>query len=152
MLLTKTLGLFVLSLAVATTGRADASDLMTDVVEPYLEVQTALVNDDFAPVREGATRVAEGARALGLPGKAIADAATALARADSLESARGEFATLSAALIAYADDLNVALADHVVAYCPMADASWVQKGKDVANPYYGAAMRTCGEVKRPLSR
>jgi hypothetical protein len=152
MLLSRAVGLVVLVLAVATTGRADASDLMTDVVEPYLQVQTALVNDDLAPVRDGATRVARGARNLGAPGKAIADAATALAKAESLEGARVAFATLSDTLIAYADEVDIAIGDHVVAYCPMADASWVQKGNDVANPYYGAAMRTCGEVKRPLRR
>ena len=32
-------------------------------------------------------------------------------------------------------------------YCPMAKASWLQTSKEVANPYLGKAMNTCGEVR-----
>jgi Cu(I)/Ag(I) efflux system membrane fusion protein len=32
-----------------------------------------------------------------------------------------------------------------VMYCPMAKAGWVQRGSEVANPYYGSEMLTCGE-------
>lgn len=31
------------------------------------------------------------------------------------------------------------------ATCPMAEAKWIQKKGDLANPYYGKSMLTCGE-------
>lgn len=31
------------------------------------------------------------------------------------------------------------------ATCPMAEAKWVQKKGELANPYYGKSMLTCGE-------
>ena len=42
-----------------------------------------------------------------------------------------------------------------VAFCPMAfdskGAQWVQRDEPLANPYYGAAMLRCGEVKATLA-
>jgi RND family efflux transporter MFP subunit len=37
-----------------------------------------------------------------------------------------------------------------VAYCPMAKASWLQRGEAIANPYMGQAMSTCGIVQKKL--
>ena len=37
--------------------------------------------------------------------------------------------------------------DVKLAYCPMADKPWLQKDKDIKNPYYGSAMLTCGSFK-----
>jgi hypothetical protein len=31
-------------------------------------------------------------------------------------------------------------------YCPMADASWLSKEKEVKNPYYGSKMMSCGKI------
>lgn len=31
------------------------------------------------------------------------------------------------------------------ASCPMAEAKWIQKKGELANPYYGKSMLTCGE-------
>ena len=37
------------------------------------------------------------------------------------------------------------------AHCPMAfndrGADWLQRGKEIHNPYFGAAMLKCGEIK-----
>ena len=33
-------------------------------------------------------------------------------------------------------------------YCPMQDASWLQKGEETANPYMGSSMLQCGTPKR----
>jgi hypothetical protein len=32
----------------------------------------------------------------------------------------------------------------------MAKATWLQAGRDPANPYYGRSMATCGQVERSL--
>jgi hypothetical protein len=39
--------------------------------------------------------------------------------------------------------------DLKVAYCSMSGKSWLQKGKEILNPYYGTAMASCGEFKKP---
>ena len=33
-----------------------------------------------------------------------------------------------------------------VVYCPMAKGSWLQKGKEIRNPYHGHEMLRCGEI------
>ena len=33
--------------------------------------------------------------------------------------------------------------------CPMLQKPWLQKGTSVANPYFGKAMLTCGNIKKP---
>lgn len=38
----------------------------------------------------------------------------------------------------------------VVANCSMKKADWLQAGEELANPYFGTSMSTCGEVKRKL--
>ena len=35
----------------------------------------------------------------------------------------------------------------VVAYCSMARHSWLQATGPISNPYFGATMRTCGEIR-----
>jgi RND family efflux transporter MFP subunit len=38
-----------------------------------------------------------------------------------------------------------------VAYCPMKQASWIQSGDDILNPYFGQEMSGCGEVTKHLA-
>ena len=42
-----------------------------------------------------------------------------------------------------------------VAHCPMAfddaGASWLQKTRPIANPYYATAMKSCGTVERTIA-
>ena len=41
-----------------------------------------------------------------------------------------------------------------VEFCPMADgdkgAYWASSEKEIRNPYYGASMLTCGEIKSTI--
>lgn len=34
-----------------------------------------------------------------------------------------------------------------IAYCPMANARWLQRNGEIANPYYGSKMLRCGEFE-----
>jgi hypothetical protein len=55
---------------------------------------------------------------------------------------------VSIAIEDYAIKTKASFPDGVrVAYCPMADKPWLTKDKDIRNPYYGAAMLTCGAFK-----
>jgi len=129
---------------------AGAADFMADVVAPYLVMQTALVNDDVAPVAAAARILQKGASQLGVEGQALSAAAAKAATARTLEAARAAFGDVSIALIGYADATRQPVDGKIVAFCPMANKSWVQSDGPIANPYYGKAMATCGSRTRTL--
>ncbi|NIM19152.1 MAG: DUF3347 domain-containing protein [Candidatus Latescibacteria bacterium] len=65
-----------------------------------------------------------------------------------IEKIRVDFEGLSDMLIAYVQKHKAGIKDlPLKAYCPMKDASWLQKSKDIANPYYGSAMYKCGVIQ-----
>ena len=69
-------------------------------------------------------------------------------RVTDLSSARAAFGTLSDALLIAAKRTGRPLDAGVkVAYCPMARKHCLQTGETIDNPYYGAAMRTCGRFE-----
>jgi membrane fusion protein, copper/silver efflux system len=136
--------------AAPRTGSTPAagSQLPAAVVDPYLEIQTALAQDRADEVRGKAGELATAATALGAPAMKIDTAAVQLASAGDLADARQKFGTLSDAVFGYMDGLHLKAPDGVrTAYCPMAKKSWLQKGDTLANPYYGTSMPTCGEFK-----
>lgn len=75
----------------------------------------------------------------------------ALAKA-APDAARTAFKEVSAAAIALTKTSPPSKSAIPALYeveCPMAEASWLQRNDQVANPYF-ADMKTCGEVKRTL--
>lgn len=140
-----------LALTLMAGDAAGAADFVGDIVGPYLTIQTALVNDDLAPVGGAATALEKSAGALGADGRTLAAAARKAAEAKTMEAARDAFGDLSAALIAYAEKTRQPVAGKIVAFCPMVNKSWVQADGAIANPYYGKAMTTCGSKTRSLT-
>jgi Cu(I)/Ag(I) efflux system membrane fusion protein len=137
-------------LAWLSAAPALAAEPLGAVVDAYLRIQRALADDALEPVKPAAEAIAAKAGALGEAGRGLQQAAGALARARDLAGAREAFGTLSDALLAYARSARVSLGEGVrIAYCPMVDKSWVQKGRTIANPYGGRSMQTCGEFKGP---
>jgi hypothetical protein len=37
-----------------------------------------------------------------------------------------------------------------VAYCPMVQKYWLQRGETIQNPYYGKQMSDCGRINATL--
>lgn len=72
----------------------------------------------------------------------VAKAATRLAAASDISSAREAFGELSRPLVRYREMLTGE--NTKVAYCPMAKKPWLQSAKEIENPYYGASMLRCG--------
>ena len=76
----------------------------------------------------------------------------------SIVDQRKAFLKVSDAVIALLDrsppSANVAQ-ELYVAHCPMAfddaGASWLQKTRPIANPYYATAMKSCGTVERTIA-
>jgi hypothetical protein len=122
------------------------------LVELYVPMQEALAGDSAAKVKEQAAKLAAEASAAAKAGgdkaglEAVANAAKAMT-ANDIAGLRDQFKPVSMALAKLVEKESVA--GHGIYFCPMADAYWVQKSGDVANPYYGKSMLRCGqEVKK----
>jgi protein SCO1 len=142
--------------AAATTGTtASAAPAtgapFTPIVDPYLRIQRALNVDTIAGITTDARRIADHAATLGAPGRAMQAAAGELQQAGDLTAARTAFARLSDAVIQFAKESSAALGDDVnVAYCPMVQKYWLQKGETIQNPFYGKQMSDCGRIATAL--
>ena len=139
---------------------------LAPVVQAYLGVQRGLAEDDLAAARAAGERLQQTTAAVSLPGRAdeawaavsrplLAHAAHVVGAPD-LEMARGGFEPLSAAIEGLLQRFGNPLDAPVqVAFCPMAlgdaGARWVQQGPTIDNAYFGAAMRTCGEVRSAVA-
>ena len=80
--------------------------------------------------------------------------ATEAMRGDPIEQQRERFKALSKQVIALVDAQppSRALGDQLfVMHCPMKDGSWIQRSKDLANPFYATEMKTCGSLLRAVS-
>jgi len=107
----------------------------------YEAVRQALIHEDVASTKARAKELASVAE------DSIAATATKVANAGDLESVRHAFAELSDAMIAYRNASDEEPKPEV-AYCSMARHSWLQPKGPISNPYLGAGMSTCGEIKR----
>ena len=125
-----------------------AADLPAALVDPLLAVQAALAADKFDGVTTHAQAIEKAAAALGKEAEPIVAGAKKLAAAADIAAGRTAFGEVSTAVIAYAEKTKSGFgADVRQAYCPMANKPWLTKDKTIKNPYYGAAMLTCGSFK-----
>jgi len=149
------------SASMGTARAADARDAfdatMNKALIPYLRITTALAADKTDGVVDNAKTIAALAATLDASGIAgehavhyqsiaakLGPAAAKLAQAANIEAMRNALKDLSQPMAMWqhhAQPQNVN-----VAYCSMTKASWLQEGADIRNPYYGAAMLTCGEI------
>jgi len=127
--------------AVSLLGRAAEAQAL---YPQYEGVRKALLASSLPETKQHAAALAEAAREA--EQETIARTAEALAGAADIDQARGEFALLSEALIAYRETAEE-LPKPIVAYCSMEEKSWLQPDGPITNPYVDEAMRTCGEVK-----
>ncbi len=129
----------------AAPSKADMSDLL----KTYFAVHRGLVQDDLVAAQRAADALGKKAALTGAPAEVVA-AAGALAEATDLEAARAEFQPLSLALQALIEATGAEGETVFVARCPMAfdgeGGTWLQKGKKIANPYFGTKMSSCGSV------
>ena len=143
------------ALAFAHDKEAPLNDEQKAFLAQYEKVRAALASDDLAAAKKAAASIATESK---IPLKEpltdeqkerqVRFAATvkALASADSLKTARGEFKALSKRAIHYAEGKG----GYFVANCPMVEGGegdWVQTSKRINNPYFGKSMLTCGSIK-----
>ncbi|MEO8678954.1 MAG: hypothetical protein ABI665_07905 [Vicinamibacterales bacterium] len=128
---------------------ASAAELPKALVEPYLQAQVLLANDETKGIDVAAQAVEAAALKLGKKAEAVAAGAKKLGAARTLSQSRTAFGELSVALEDYVTRTKATLPkDLHVAYCPMEDKPWLQKGDVIHNPYYGSEMIDCGTIKK----
>jgi hypothetical protein len=129
------------------------SPLPASIAEPYLAIQEALAQDSTDQVKANAGAIATAATALGAPAMKIDTSALQLAGSVDAEQpdikvVRQRFGALSEAIDTYMTGLNLRAPDGVkVAVCPMVKKPWLQRDGELANPYYGKEMPTCGSFR-----
>lgn len=135
-----------------------------ETLKAYLAVHDALAEDHFEQAQQAMRFLADVVGAIDmnlLEGEAHATwmkffsnlqaALTQLHEAEDLETFRKCFALVSEALALMVETFGIYPPQPVYKMrCPMAfdnqGAVWLQKEKDVRNPYFGEAMPSCGEV------
>ncbi|HUT78732.1 MAG TPA: efflux RND transporter periplasmic adaptor subunit [Polyangia bacterium] len=141
---------------------------VSPVVDAYLSVQRALAADDLPKAQAAAVemgqhlskvvieRPAPAGNAWDELSSELDGQARHVAGADSIEHARMGFEDLSDSIATLLRKLGNPLDRPLVqVHCPMAfgsrGADWIQQGTDIDNPYFGASMRTCGEVRHSVA-
>jgi len=145
----------MVSACAPTAGKTPASGsaMPASIIDPYLEIQSALADDRTDTIHTNAGNLVTAATALGAPAMKLDTAAIALAGAaeaadPDIAVLREKFGVLSEALDTYMKGLNLTAPDGVrVAYCPMVEKPWLQKGDTIDNPYYGKSMPGCGNFR-----
>jgi hypothetical protein len=105
----------------------------------------------MADVNSAARAIASEAAKLGEGGAAMQAAASELRAAADLKASRAAFAKLGDAIMIHAKATGAAIGGDVrVAYCPMAQQYWLQRGETIQNPFYGQKMSDCGRLNATL--
>lgn len=143
--------LLLSAVAIVATVSAQAGSPLQSTLDKYIQIQTALAGDSLKGVPEAAAEIAGIAKSSdGVVPANIAERARAVGAATGIKAAREAFKPLSTALIQAVTNQKSLSGDYYEAFCPMANASWIQTGKKVSNPYFGSGMLGCGEIRKAI--
>lgn len=143
--------------AQSSTPGASAFDIpheqAVQVVDSYLGLQAALAGDDLGAAKE---QIKAMMKVTGHSGK-LPELLHDMLSVETLDAMRiPYFETLSNGIIAAIQMNPDAFASElIIMHCPMANdsagADWLQSSEPLQNPYFGAMMIKCGEVKTTVS-
>jgi hypothetical protein len=123
------------------------------LLDPYWQLQRALVESNAFGARKAALLLEEAARQVKTK-QVITDKAAAILQEADLEKQRNHFSVISQELIQLVESEGVREGAAYVAFCPMAmedkGAYWLTPDKEVINPYFGESMLTCGSIEKTL--
>jgi Cu(I)/Ag(I) efflux system membrane fusion protein len=121
------------------------------IIGHYFATQEALAADDLDTTKVAA-KALSAAQEDSPCAKEIGEATKAIVKAADIDAARVAFKTLSDAVIPLIEAEGVNSSQAHLVHCSMAfefsGASWLQKDKPVANPYFGSQMFACGSVEQ----
>ena len=115
----------------ATSGEKLLSALNTFPVSSLISAQQSDVNEIVSDAKEHAEHIGE--------------------NAGNIKHQREHFQSLSTDIY---DLLKLVGTSQTVYkdYCPMVKAIWISEKNEIANPYYGKDMLTCGKVQETIER
>jgi Cu(I)/Ag(I) efflux system membrane fusion protein len=137
------------------------------VLESYLTLQRGLSKDDLDAARKAFADIASRASSFqprgpeearkvwtGLGG-AISQSALSGKKAEDIEAARRIFEAVSGKVIMAVQRFGNPMSEPLrLVFCPMASGSkgafWLQRAESIENPYFGASMFACGEVRESV--
>jgi len=128
------------------------ADQLNDLLPSYFNLHKALADDDLTAAKEALKSLM---KTTGHEG-ALAELIHKMKAAKDLDEIRKpHFETLSNALIAAARDKPSAMPENLmIMHCPMVygdhGADWLQNSEPLLNPYFGASMLKCGEIKERI--
>ena len=139
------------------------------VIAQYFKLKNALVNDQLAPAKSAANELvqllsklqngslkASEKTAWEALSKKLTDASVKIKAAKDITELRKHFEQLSTEVILLTENYGVNQELVYKDYCPMAfnnkGAYWLSETKEITNPYFGASMLACGEVKQTYSK
>lgn len=146
-------------------GKVNKSFLrsLKPVYDAYFELSEALAADSLAPAKKWMKDLGSIAEDIDAPiGEAyktwrsakgdIGAALIELDKVETFEKAREVFGKLSVQVIILEEHYgHIETGNHYLAYCPMAfndkGAYWLQTDEQISNPYFGASMLRCGEIR-----
>jgi Cu(I)/Ag(I) efflux system membrane fusion protein len=158
----------VLAQSVSASVPAEFKGEIGHLLHSYLSLQASLAGDDFTAAKKEGEKFAstlKGMDASLLKGEGqqtwkqtletLKAGTGTILSAENIEALRKGFERLSEGMAAAVERLGVDVKGPVFElFCPMAfnnkGATWLQQGRDVRNPYFGAQMLNCGEVRRQL--
>lgn len=137
---------------------------LDNVTSAYLQLHRALVSSDLGKSKSSLNRIIDALAEVDmklLKGQfhddwmmlqpELSKTLTRARQAKDLESLRIDFSAISNLIIEINEKLGPSREPLYRAYCPMAlnkqGAYWITAEQKIENPYYGASMLTCGEIK-----
>jgi membrane fusion protein, copper/silver efflux system len=138
-------------------GSEKFDEQMQPILAEYLKIADSLASDKTDGIVDAAKKIEGLAGSISpslvtgehashyasIPEK-ILEAAKKMTMAGDIESLRTAFVDLSKPMVMWAS-MSKPSGINVI-YCSMKPGSWLQKGAEIHNPYYGAAMLSCGEI------
>jgi Cu(I)/Ag(I) efflux system membrane fusion protein len=137
---------------------------LTQLTEAYFKVKNSLVNDDAPATQKAAVSIKSSLSNVDMSlvkGTAhdrwmsirseVDKAAEMMIKETDIAKQRTHFAPLSQAFLDLTETFGLTKDKVYKEFCPMAfdnkGAFWLSESSEIRNPYFGAAMLTCGEVK-----
>jgi Cu(I)/Ag(I) efflux system membrane fusion protein len=125
--------------------QALAADQLDSTVQAVKQLSTQLDSVNMVQMKPAAHSVWM------LKSDSLKESLTAIASMSSLDDVRVAFESVAKTILDTEKEFGHWGDTHYVeVYCPMAferGASWLQMGSEIFNPYYGAEMLNCGEIK-----
>ncbi len=136
------------------------------IVDAYLQLKNALVNDDFTKAKTAAEKLDKqisNTSMKSFKGKSHdvwmqedAKIQAALKKMTDMDSARDHLETVSEGLLKLLKATNYSGRTIYVDFCPMAKnnqgAIWLSTKEEIENPYFGSSMLGCGEIHEKIEK